>query len=329
LKLRASHFRIGFLIIGFFQVIGWILNLFIGVRFSGIALISSEIVIIDSLAMGFTVLISLYFTSILADKSERVTPPLLLSFGLLLGTSILTATGFFLANPVSFLYAENRTIPYLLINLLFSISVNVIVNGFVIFQRRITAREQALNEEKSLKTEMEKSLLASKINPHFLFNSLNMMVSLLKTPEKAETALIHLSDILRYQLDFSEAETVSLEEELKVVEKYLALQEMRFGERLEYEITGTTHGRIPPMILQPLVENSIKHNMGFIDHLRIRLSVKEKGDYVRVFIVDSLGAVKPEMLDKGVGLTVTRKRIELYGGQFIIKNGGIEISFKL
>ncbi len=322
---QFSIVRVGLLIIGFSQAIGWLLNLIVGVSYSGFVLVSSEIVIIDSLALGFTVFISLYFTRLLAERSERVFPVLLLSFGLLLGTGIITGIAFLIANPASFLYPGSRTITYLLINLLFFVSLNVIVNGFSLFQHRILARETALSEEKRLKTQMELNLLASKINPHFLFNSLNLLVSLLKDPVRAETALINLSEFLRYQLDYSEVETVDLEQELTIVEKYLALQKMRFGERLDYELSGSVEARIPPMVLQPLVENSIKHNLDRVERLTIRININKDKERVHLSIVDSEASIVPGMLEKGVGLTVTKKRIEHFGGQFLIENGGINI----
>ena len=328
MKKFAPILKIGGLVLISSQIIGWVLNLIVGISYRGLFLIPANIVIIDSLALGFAVWVSLYFTRLLADRSDRAYLLLLLSFGLLFGTGTISRVIFFLSSPGSFLYADNRLVNYLLINLLFFISLNVIANGFVILQHRILDREIALSKEKSLKTQMELNLLASKINPHFLFNSLNLMVSLLKYPEKAENALINLSDILRYQLDFTDEPTVTLETELNIVEKYLALQQMRFGERLTYQISGEAQGEILPMILQPLVENSIKHNIDSTDQLAIQIKISETDDEIKISVIDSMAAVEPGMLNKGVGLTATKQRIELSGGQFEIKNGGIEISFK-
>ena len=328
MKKLTPILKIGGLVLGSSQIIGWVLNLIVGISYRGLFLIPANIVIIDSLALGFAVWVSLYFTRLLVDRSDRAYLLLLLSFGLLFGTGTISRVIFFLSSPGSFLYADNRLVNYLLINLLFFVSLNVIANGFVILQHRILDREIALSKEKSLKTQMELNLLASKINPHFLFNSLNLMVSLLKYPEKAENALINLSDILRYQLDFTDEPTVTLETELNIVEKYLALQQMRFGERLTYQISGEAQGEILPMILQPLVENSIKHNIDSTDQLTIQIKISDYDQGIKISVIDSMAAVEPGMLNKGVGLTATKQRIELSGGQFEIKNGGIEISFK-
>ncbi len=327
LKTNIPHIAIDLLLLGFSLLVGGIISLIIGLTYDQFIWISPGVTIVDSLSLGIAVLLSLYFTRYLVETTKNVLLILLLSFGLVFGAGIITFSAFFLYNPTIFLYSDNRTVTYLLINLLFFISINIIANGSVIFQQTILEKEKALNEEKVLKAQMELKLLTSKINPHFLFNSLNLMVSLLKTPDIAETVLINLSEILRYQLDFSDAKTVPLETELKAVEKYLSIQKMRFGHKLTYHIDRDITGDIPPLIIQPLVENSIKHNIDDAERLHIDLKVARVDNQVVITVVDSLAKLGPEMLDKGVGLTVTKKRIEHSGGTFSIKNGGIEISF--
>lgn len=306
---------------------GGITSLIIGMTYDQFIWISPTVTILDSLSLGFTVILSLYFTRYLVEHTRNAWLILLLSFGLVLGAGILTFLAFFFLNPAAFLYSDNRTVTYLLMNLLLFISINIIINGSIIFQHTLLETEKALNEEKVLKTQMELKLLTSKINPHFLFNSLNLMVSLLRTPDKAETALINLSELLRYQLAFSDSKTVKLEAELNAMEKYLSIQKMRFGDKLTYQIDCDTEGEIPPLIIQPLVENSIKHNMDVADQLHIDVTIVKTDDQIVITVMDSLAKLSPEMMDRGVGLTVTRKRVEHLGGTFLIKNGGIEISF--
>jgi len=328
LNKNFSRVFVIFLVLLFSLLIGGILSLIIGLRYDEFIWISPYITILDSISLGIAVLISLYFTRYLAVRTNNVSLLLLLSFGLMLGAGIITFIIFFIINPTAFFYSDNRTITYLLINLLFFISINIITSGFVIFQQTVLAKEKALAEEKGLKTQMELKLLSSKINPHFLFNSLNLMVSLLSEPDKAETALINLSEILRYQLDFSDAQTVSVDSELSVAEKYLSIQQMRFGEKLTYQIDCHAKGQIPPLIIQPLVENCIKHNIDSTGHLHIDLKIENDAGQVVISVLDSQAKLNPEMLDQGVGLTVTKRRVEHLGGTFLIKNGGIEISFK-
>jgi len=309
-------------------VIGGMLSVIIGFRYDRFVWISPTVVILDSLFLGLGLLVSMYFIRFLAPSAVSVISMLMLAFALMLGIGIISFMVFFIADPVAFLYSDNRTITYLLINLLFFISINIIISGFVVFQQIVLDREKALLEESALKTQMELQLLSSKVNPHFLFNSLNLMVSLLKTPRQAETALINLAEILRYQLDFSAAQSVSLASELKIVEKYLSIQQLRFGSKLSYQIDCEVETRIPPMIIQPLVENSIKHNIDITPHLAIEIAVCHSNEAIIIQVRDSMARMTPDMFNRGIGLTVTAKRVELMGGRMSIENGGVEISVK-
>jgi len=327
LNKNLTHVVITVSVLAFSLLLGGGLSLIIGLSYDAIIWISPRIIIIDSLSLGLAILVSLYFSRFLAVKTRSKSLILLLSFSLMLGAGIISFAGFFLSNPASFLYSDNRTVTFLLVNLLFFITINIITSGFVVFQQTVIEKEKALNEEKVLKTQMELELLASKINPHFLFNSLNLLLSLLKTPDKAEETVINLSELLRYHLDIGDTKTVSLKSELSMVEKYLFIQKLRFGEKLTYQIDCHGTGNIPPLIIQPLVENSIKHNMDITDHLSISLKITEEGDQLVISIADSMAGIRPEMLGQGIGLTVTKKRVEYFGGSFLIKNGGIELSF--
>lgn len=290
-------------------LVGGLLSLIVGLRNDEFVWISPLITILDSLLLGLAVLISIYFTRAMVPYRAHAALIYLLSFGVMLGAGVLSAVVIFLLSPSSFFYSDNRTITYLLINLLFFITINIIVNGHILFMQTVRESVKALNEEKILKSRMELKLLASKINPHFLFNSLSLVLSLLKKPDKAEAALINLSELLRYQLEFSDAPMVSLESELTAVEKYLAIQQMRFGNKLTYRIESQMEGEIPPLLIQPLVENCIKHNIDRTDHLHIDLEIKGVDRRLQIRVFDNQARLKPEMLEKGLGLSVDRKSV--------------------
>jgi two-component system sensor histidine kinase LytS len=188
-------------------------------------------------------------------------------------------------------------------------------------------KEKTIGNERYLKNQMEMKLLSSRVNPHFLFNTLNMILTLLKQPAKAETAILNLSDLLRENLERSEKSTISVREEMENVRKYLELQKLRFDEKLHYEIKGDADFAIPPLIIQPLVENSIKHNMQAVSRLTIVISLSRENGRGKISVADSVGAVTGSMLDRGQGLTITKKRVENGGGTFSIENGGIVVSF--
>lgn len=113
--------------------------------------------------------------------------------------------------------------------------------------------------------ELELKTIKSHINPHFIFNSLNSIRALVdENPERARTAITELSNILRSSMQAEKSETVSLQRELDIVTDYLALEHMRFEERLKVELDidqDTLTQQVPPMMLQTLVENSIKHGI--------------------------------------------------------------------
>jgi two-component system sensor histidine kinase YesM len=122
--------------------------------------------------------------------------------------------------------------------------------------------------------------------------------------------------------------TIPVKQELSNVEKYLEIQKLRFGEKLHYEIKGDADFSIPPLIIQPLVENSIKHTMHKVSRLTIEILVSRDNGFNKIIVMDSEKAVRPTMFNRGQGLTITRKRVENSNGAFLIKNGGIEISFR-
>ncbi len=126
---------------------------------------------------------------------------------------------------------------------------------------RITAIEAEKHQHESIRARYES--LKNQVNPHFLFNSLNALTHLVyEDKEKAQMFIRQLSDVYRYVLDTQEKELVSLDEELAFTRSYLYLQQIRFGEKLSVsvELNGAK-GYLPPLALQMLIENAIKHNV--------------------------------------------------------------------
>ena len=118
----------------------------------------------------------------------------------------------------------------------------------------------------ALVRQLEVQTIKAHINPHFIFNSLNGIKALIdEDPERARDAISQLSKILRSSLSAEKAETVVFEKELEIVKAYLDLESMRFEERLQVEFAideATLNSQVPPMMLQTLVENAIKHGKG-------------------------------------------------------------------
>ncbi|MBN8576974.1 MAG: histidine kinase [Cytophagales bacterium] len=171
--------------------------------------------------------------------------------------------------------------------------------------------------------EMQISLLKSQINPHFLFNTLNSISTLVHTSkEQARRVISQLSDIFRYALDSHNGEMVKLIHEIEFIENYIRIQQVRFGDRLKFEkhIDPTCLGiYLPPMILQPLVENSVKYGIApKEDGGTIFLTVKRSGSIIHFEVKDDgLGSNAKKVMDgssSGVGMMNTDLRLRSYFG---------------
>ncbi|MBD3316053.1 MAG: hypothetical protein GF344_09715 [Chitinivibrionales bacterium] len=284
--------------------------------------------LINSFILGLSLIGSCYLSQKLIF-AVRLFYIAAVAFSLILGISIISFFTILFLEPVLFIYYDRGAVSFLLVNFLFIIALQTISLGLIFHREIMVEKEKALGRERYQKKQMEMRLLSSKVNPHFLFNTLNMILTLLKQPAKAETALLNLSDLLRQNLEQAEKRDIPLSEEVENVKKYLEIQSLRFGKKLRYTILGECNFSIPPLIIQPLVENSIKHNIRDVSQLLIEVhSMRNNADNT-IIISDSAKRVDPSMLEKGGGLAITKKRVENSKGTFTIKNGEIEISFGL
>lgn len=175
----------------------------------------------------------------------------------------------------------------------------------------------------SLVKELELKTIKSHINPHFIFNALNSIRALVdENPERARTAITELSNILRSSMQAEKMETVPLERELNIVKDYLALEHIRFEDRLqiEYDIDEDTLDQpVPPMMLQTLVENAIKHGIGKQKSGGLVRVVSDYKDNHHELIVQNSGQLNPgnnTSNGDGFGLSSTRNRLKLlFGGK--------------
>ncbi|MBK7884859.1 MAG: histidine kinase [Chitinophagaceae bacterium] len=163
--------------------------------------------------------------------------------------------------------------------------------------------------------ELELKTIKSHINPHFIFNSLNSIRALVdENPERARTAITELSNILRSSMKTENAETVPLARELDIVKDYLALEQMRFEERLQIELCideDTLQQHVPPMMLQTLVENAIKHGISKrVDGglVKIITTIKENN---LLLMVQNTGELEAPINMDGFGIKSTQDRLNL------------------
>jgi two-component system, LytTR family, sensor kinase len=191
----------------------------------------------------------------------------------------------------------------LIVNCTFLIVVAIVAFLILLYQRLEARLEAKICENEKLQRlqiESKLSLLQSKINPHFLFNTLNCMIDVLRRdPKLVEKLILNLSDIYRKTLMMPDTALVPLKDEITLVEEYLEIEKVRMGERLKYTFEvdeNLNQFQLPPMILQILVENAIKHG----------LSPKKEGGEVKIHAKSQEGMVALEVIDSGIGMAQTQ-----------------------
>ncbi len=176
-----------------------------------------------------------------------------------------------------------------------------------------TLKLEALVKELELKT------IKSHINPHFIFNALNSIRALIdENPGRARNAITELSNILRSSMQAEKVETVPFEKELNIVKDYLALEHIRFEDRLriEYSIDEDTLDQpVPPMMLQTLVENAIKHGIGKQVQGGLVKVTSDFHDNYHELIVQNSGMLNGHSNNDGFGLSSTKNRLHLLFGE--------------
>ena len=216
---------------------------------------------------------------------------------------------------------QNAALLYALLPIVPSVLMALI--GYHQYWRRILTLKDRERELAELAATAQLAALRARINPHFLFNSLNSIAQLIHSdPVTAEVCVERLAEIFRYILRRGEKEFVPLADELQVTEAYLDLERARFGDRLVVEtaVTPASLGRmIPTLTLQPLVENAIKHGLARkigTGRVRIDADVRD-GCLVLSVGDDGLGMARPALdsiYERGLGLSSLRDRLaRLYG----------------
>lgn len=190
---------------------------------------------------------------------------------------------------------------------------SVIYFAIAFFSRYRKEEIERLKWENALK-EFELNKLKSQLNPHFVFNALNGIRSLVdEDPVKAKSAITQLSNILRSSLLSDRARTIPFSEELKTVNDYLNLEKIRFEERLRFTsaLDPDTFGvQVPPMMIQTLVENAVKHGLSKrVNGGIIRISSRMDKGFAEIRI-DNTGILKSTESD-GFGIANTLHRLEL------------------
>jgi sensor histidine kinase YesM len=217
---------------------------------------------------------------------------------------------------------------YSLLQFLFlGVMFGAIITYFFASREQIARSQAEIQEEKIKRLTSEKKateahlrLLQAQIEPHFLFNTLSNVLSLLdNNPQKGKSMLVDLIQYLRASLSKIRKAQATLGQEMEMIAAYLNIFKVRMGARLNYKIDLPQNLKsisIPPMLIQPLVENAIKHGLEpRIDGGEIRIGGELKDGLLRLEVVDTGGGFE-ENAQGGLGLSSIRERLQsLYGAK--------------
>lgn len=216
-------------------------------------------------------------------------------------------------------------------NAVIYVGLFAVLHAFRAFQR-LRIQEQHAAELRVLAQDRELAALKAQINPHFLFNTLNSISALVKRdPDGTREVIAHLADMFRYALDSSKHDLVPLRDELNMATTYLDIEHHRFPDRLQIHVDvdpDVLDVRVPPMILQPLVENAVKHGIAPSEEGgTVTVRIHPQNGHLDFVIEDTGVGLRPDAppTTSGVGLANTDARLQrLYGPDAALHTEAIE-----
>lgn len=306
-----------------FQVV--LINLLIGFFLTIIEL--GQGLVINLLFAQFIGLSIFCFVKIALFLGEKTSPffkYLLLALGILIGVLLGLIIGSLVTdyNGIEFILANTA---FTLEIFIFSLAAGVIVSNFFISRRNLIDAHNTAQEEKILRLAREKEALQAKlkvlqaqIEPHFLFNTLSNIHSLMQTDlETAEKMLLNLTAFLRVTLARSRKTKITLGEEMEIIRTYLEIQQIRMGKRLQFHFNvekQVCDFPIPPMLIQPLVENSIQHGLeSKVEGGEISIKAFKQENHMIIQVTDN-GCGFTDYHSNGIGLSNIKNRLQLFFG---------------
>lgn len=231
-------------------------------------------------------------------------------------TGVLILTGRFVVNPYSLIFS-----------FVLGLIASIIMTGNMVLRSRLEekvirlkAKELENEHLKRVESEARFSSLQAKLNPHFLFNTLNSLAALVyDDPKKAEASIIQLSELYRQVLSISNQTLITLEEEVNLLRDYLELEKLRFDDHLEYEIQVDPtlyQMKLPGLIIEPLVGNVIKHVLDKKEEsVVIQISAHAEVDHLLLKVKDNGPGFDPIRVNMGYGLASIQERLRLLYGE--------------
>ncbi|MGV3598760.1 MAG: sensor histidine kinase [Bacteroidota bacterium] len=205
-------------------------------------------------------------------------------------------------------------ISYALLSLFISIPLFIKQAKRYELMLELKEKELHIQQTEQLLAQAELETLQAKINPHFLYNALNSIAGLIHDePDKAEKMVLSLSDLFRYSLNSQGKAYTTIDEEITMVKTYLDIEKTRFEEQLQFSITieeGCGSYLIPRFLVQPLVENAIKHGTSKVARGVLEIAVTKHQESLHIMVADN-GPQFPEQLTTGYGMRNVSEKLDL------------------
>lgn len=253
------------------------------------------------------------FTALRIRTGFRVRRSLLLDISI---TTVAVASGILLALFLeSVIFQEEMRISILYPAFVFSIFIGTLFFLHIAYRR---AKEEALQLQ-AVAAESRYNALEHQMRPHFLFNALNSLAELIESGHERAADMTHrLSDLYRQILANSKLKTASIHSEIEIARRYLELEQLRFGARLQFSINVSDKAQdlfLPSLMLQTLIENAVKHGLAkSIEGGTIDIEIRQASDKLYELTVTNTGLAYREPQQLGTGLTNTRERLALLYG---------------
>ncbi len=295
-------------------------------QFFKVSFRESSLILIPPLIFLFGIVISIwYLCKGLPFEKEFLSSFFLrhfFSLVLILGTWI-GLTAFYFEILLNYIPSTNRNILYNeSIPFMAGAGIFVYLFSTLIYYLIFANEKLKLSEKEALQKQLEASrseiqALKTTIHPHFLFNTLNLLSPLIKqNPPLASELVSHLSEFLIYSFEHSIKQSSTLTDELDHIKNYLSVEKFRLGERLRVEFDigeDTSELIVPPLILLPIVENSIKHGISRkLEGGKITIKTEKRGNSLVITIKNPFEDSGEIPVGRGYGLKNLKKRIELY-----------------
>lgn len=295
--------------------------------FTGITTKSFIINLIVSQSFGISICSMIMFLLwIFKPKPEKIVSlAFIVMIGIAGGTLIGLQIGSFVLQQI-FSITLMQPEKSLFRTIILAITLGIIFSYFFISTSRLKTSKEEIQQERIKRIAVEKEaleanlrLLQAQIEPHFLFNTLSNVLSLIDTnPTDGKSMLVDLIHYLRTSLSRTLPDQTTLDQEIDMIKAYLNIQKLRMGDRLHFRVELPDALRqlpFPPMLLQPLVENAIKHGLEpKMEGGEIMIKVAEKDDFMRIEVTDT-GTGFSSFHNTGVGIGNVRERIKLLYGE--------------